>query len=891
MFSLKIRSNRSWRTGVSYLAAIALAVAAQLARIPLHPPTIIPFITYAPFIIISAIAGGLGPGLLTTLLCILESLYFALEPLGSFAVSNPTNLGGLGALLVTGAVASAMAEWLKRTGEQLVEANRKNTEILESISDGFNTFDREWRYMYINSAAAKLLGKAPEELVGRNLWELWPAAENSPFGVAMHRAVAENIPVQVEAFYPEPLNAWFDVRCYPSPEGLTQFFTNTTDRKRTEEQLRLLESAILQTSDGILILKISGDERCGQEPVFANPAFERITGFTLEDLRKGALPLLYSQGPNPHSRVGRPEDFRRTCPKHLEQQARRKDGAEVWLEYSFRPLVDATGNYTHCVWTCRDITERKNAEDTARLFTAIVEDSDDAILSKTLEGIVLSWNKGAERIYGYSSEEMVGQSLSVLISPEHAHEFAEMLDTLRRGARIEHYETERVRKDGQRIVVSLSESPIRNARDYIVGASVIARDITKQKRAEEALALSAERYRSLTLATSQIVWTTNAGGEVVGDVPMWRDFTGQSVDEVPGWGLFKALHPDDHERILEVWSRAVKAKSFYNAEYRLRRHDGEYRWVAVHCVPVLERDGNIREWVGTCTDIHDRKMAEEEIRTLNEELEQRVVERTVELKAANKELEAFAYSVSHDLRAPLRAVDGFSRILLEEHAPQLPEEAQHYLRMARKNAVQMGELIDDLLAFSRLGRQPLRKQTVAPADLVRQVLEDLRPEQEGRQVEITVGDLPACEGDPFLLKQVYVNLLSNGFKYTSTREVAKIEVGSLTSAEFERQGLDVRPEDVGDVHVPVYYVRDNGIGFDMRYANKLFGVFQRLHGADEYPGTGVGLAIVHRIIQRHGGRVWANAAVNQGATFYFVLARPGQSYGVDEETQSCPSNP
>ena len=671
--------TRSVRLGgplARYTAAIALAILAQLVRIPLHLATMVPFITYAPFVVASAITGGLGPGLFTTILCTLESVYFSVEPVGSFAVANPTNWIGIGTLLVTGVVASAMAERLKQAGQQLREAHRETTAILERISDGFTAFDREWRRTYVNAAGAKLLGRTSDELLGTNLWEFWPGLEGSAFGAAFRRAQAENVPVQVEAFFEDPLNAWLEVRCYPSPEGLTLFFTDTTERKRTEEQMRLLESAVLQTSDGVLIVKVYGEDICCQEPMFANSAFEHITGFTLDDLKEGPHVLLFSPRLSPHL-VERPGNAARTmCPTHLEQPTERKDGTEIWLEWNFNPLAGPDGHYTHCVWTCRDITERKKAEETARLFTAIVEHSDDAILSKNLDGIVVTWNKGAERIYGYSSEEMVGQSVSVLLPPERAQELPEILDALRRGARIEHFETERVRKDGRRIIVSLSESPIRDSRNYIVGASVIARDITAQKRADEALALSEERYRSLTLATSQVVWTTNAQGEVVGDVPMWRDFTGQAVDEVPGWGLFNALHPDDRERIVEVWANAVKNKSFYHTEYRLRRHDGEYRWVAVHCVPVLERDGNIREWVGTCADIQDRKQAEEEIRTLNLELEQRVMERTAELETSNKELEAFAYSVSHDLRAPLRAVDGFSRILLEEYAPQLPGEAQ-----------------------------------------------------------------------------------------------------------------------------------------------------------------------------------------------------------------------
>jgi signal transduction histidine kinase len=238
----------------------------------------------------------------------------------------------------------------------------------------------------------------------------------------------------------------------------------------------------------------------------------------------------------------------------------------------------------------------------------------------------------------------------------------------------------------------------------------------------------------------------------------------------------------------------------------------------------------------------------------HDELERRVIERTAQLEAANKELEAFSYSISHDLRAPLRAINGFARILLEEHAPHLAEEAQEYLQLVRGNAQQMGQLIDDLLAFSRLSRQPLTRQLVAPADLARQVFSDLRAMQEGRQVNLLMGALPLCQADPALLKQVLVNLLANALKFTNRREMAVIEIGCR-----EEQGEHV------------YFVKDNGVGFNMAYADKLFGVFQRLHRAEEYEGTGVGLAIVQRIIHRHGGRIWAEAAVDQGATFYFTL--------------------
>jgi two-component system sensor histidine kinase/response regulator len=243
------------------------------------------------------------------------------------------------------------------------------------------------------------------------------------------------------------------------------------------------------------------------------------------------------------------------------------------------------------------------------------------------------------------------------------------------------------------------------------------------------------------------------------------------------------------------------------------------------------------------------------LRLENAALERAVRARTVELEEANRELEAFSYSVSHDLRAPLRAIDGFSEILIEDHAPEMSEEARHLLQVIRRNAQRMAQLIADLLRFSKTGRQPLSQQTVDLPVVVQEVVEEIRKEEKDRDIEIRLGDIEKCVGDPALLRQVYTNLLSNAFKYTRRRSKAVIEIGC-------------RKEN-GET---VYYVTDNGAGFDMRHAEKLFGVFQRMHDSEDFEGTGVGLSIVQRIVQRHGGRIWAEAEEDKGAAFYFTLA-------------------
>jgi PAS domain S-box-containing protein len=499
----------------------------------------------------------------------------------------------------------------------------------------------------------------------------------------------------------------------------------------------------------------------------------------------------------------------------------------------------------------RELEARKQAEEALRdseeRFRAVAETATDAIVSADKHGHITYFNPGAERIFGYAARDLVGKPLTLLM-PERFHAahrqgLARFLTTGE--ARVIGRTVELVgrRKDGTEFPLELSLSSWKKGEEVFFTG--ILRDITERKRAEELLRASEERFHLMvTHVEDYAIYMLDAEGRVATWNAGAERIKGYRADEIIGrhFSCFYVPYDVQAGKPEQLLQEAVRRGRCEDEGWRVRK-DGSQFWANAVITALRDQHRTLLGFTKVTRDITERTRLEQEIQ-----------QHSIALEAANKELEAFSYSVSHDLRAPLRAIDGFSRVLLEEHAPTLPPEAQHYLNAVRRNSQRMGLLIDDLLAFSHLSRQPLNRQLVRPADLVRQCVDELRSEQQGRRVEIAIGDLPACQADPALLKQVWMNLMSNALKYTRKQEVAVIEVGSREQAG-----------------VCVYFVKDNGVGFDMQYADKLFGVFQRLHRPEDYEGTGVGLAIVQRVIHRHGGRVWAEAAVNKGVTFYFTF--------------------
>ena len=414
------------------------------------------------------------------------------------------------------------------------------------------------------------------------------------------------------------------------------------------------------------------------------------------------------------------------------------------------------------------------------------------------------------------------------------------------------------RADGSVQWVRWETRPWYEASGAIGGIVIFTEDVTERKRAEDALRLNNARTRFAMEAAKLGDWqidlrTLEATRSLIHD-----QIFGYSV-LLPDWNFDSFLshvHPDDRERVQEAFQHSRGLGKRLEFECRIIRVDGEMRWIWNCGDAQRESSGETTGMFGIVKDITDWKRAEEEARTLNAELENRVGQRTAQLEAANKELEAFTYSVSHDLRAPLRHISGFSKILTEEFGSTLPSEARRHLQRIEDGTHRMGQLVDDLLNLARVGRRDLSLQVAGFRSLVDEVIQELEPEIEGRQVEWKIGDLPYADCDAALIKQVFQNLLWNAVKFTRPRERAIIEIG-----QEQCEGTEA------------VYVRDNGVGFSMKYRDKLFGVFQRLHRAEDFEGTGVGLATVQRIVQKHGGRIWAEANLTTARRFTSPLAR------------------
>ena len=682
-----------------------------------------------------------------------------------------------------------------------------------------------------------------------------------------------------------------------------------TARKQAEEDLVLLRKAVARLNDIVLITETGPDQRI----VFVNEAFERLTGFSaLEAIGNDPRML---QGPKTDRAA---LDRIRAAlsawlPVREELVNYTRDGRELWLEVDIVPLADENGGYSHWIAVERDITARKEAERALmeserelQDFTAMLQRSADAAqditsrksLEETLQAVadqsrhvigahqsVVSFTINGDWTQVATAFSVSGKyddySLGMPI-PDGSGIYSVACET-GRPLRLTHDEmlahprwrmfggmtdhppirgllaVPLVDRNGGNIgllLLSDKEAGEFNERDEYVAlelsqlASIAIENARLLRQvldfnagleariAERTVALEQQErlYRTLAEQAPEVVWNTDATGQRLTFLNRaWYELVGGTSEEWLGQNGLSAIHPDDRDEVAASWRHSLATLSPISGVRRLRARDGSYHTMSYKGSPVFDDQGQVAFWVGIDTDITEFK----------------AIERA--LRSSNQELEAFSYSVSHDLRAPLGAIGGFSRALSHRLEALDDERAHHFLARIQAGVKRMEQLIEALLALAKVVREPLQYVEVDLGALARETLEGLREAQPQRKVCVTIGDGLMVPGDARLLRIVLENLLGNAWKFTSQREDAAIEVGRLPVSK-------------------VFFVRDNGVGFDMAYVDKLFGAFQRLHTEAEFPGTGIGLATVRRIVTRHQGRVWGESQLGQGSTFYFVLS-------------------
>jgi PAS domain S-box-containing protein len=518
--------------------------------------------------------------------------------------------------------------------------------------------------------------------------------------------------------------------------------------------------------------------------------------------------------------------------------------------------VRVGGRYTFNSFL-HDISARKHAEQALRQLAGIIEASGDAIFATTPTGEITSWNAGAEQLYGYTAEDAVGASFLMLVGPDRAPLDFDVLKQSLNGRSVDDYETDQLRKDGTLVPVSISISPMRASSGALAGVSVIVRDRTERRRAEEALREVQEAFRTAfdDAPIGMALFSVDPAddGRLLQVNGSLCDITGYSADELLRTSLHAVTHSQDQEHEIGPAEDLLAGRiPNYQLEKRFVRRDGTAVWVMHNVSTVHDAAGRLLYGIAQVQDITERKRAEEGLARVAAELEQRAVE----LERSNADLAQFAYVASHDLSEPLRMVSSYVQLLARRYGDELDTDAHEFIEFAVDGVNRMQRLIDDLLAYSRVGTSEYELEQVDVSALVEDTLKGMRATVSESGAEITYYGLPTVVGDPGQLRQLFQNLISNGIKFVKDGPPS-IEVSAA------RDGFDWR-----------FSVGDNGIGIDPHHADRIFEVFKRLHARDAYPGSGIGLSICKRIVERHRGRIWVERNEGGGTRFCFTIPAP-----------------
>ncbi|MEW6210286.1 MAG: PAS domain S-box protein [Acidobacteriota bacterium] len=747
----------------------------------------------------------------------------------------------------------------KRAEEALRESEQMFRTLTETITMAIYIY-RGNRYLYVNSAAEKITGYSRDELMAMEFLALvYEEDKDRLIDYVERRRRGEQAPNRYEMRFVHKTGEvrWIDVTVaqieYLGEPAYLVTAIEITERKQAEAALRESQRLLSSITHNITEAIYRSTPEKGL--IYINESFVRMFGYeSVEEILRTPSSALYVDA----RRRDELKDLITREGSFINQEIlfRRRDGSHFWGLNSSIAIYDDEGKilyYDGAIW---DITERKRAEaalreSEERFYRAFNASPMFMGINRLSDGAYIDVNEAALRESGFTREELLGKTpeeVGIWIDPEDRQRVASIMEEK---GRIREFEIRHRRKTGEERVSLLSAEIIETGGERCLLTTAF--DITSRKRAEKELRESEERF-SKAFQASPLSMTIAAlsDGCIIAANQSFLQANGFAHEEVIGrtaqeLGLW--VDPSERQSFMR---RIAEQGEVREAEVRTRTGSGEERVVLLSGV-IIELGGEPCV-LFTGSDITERKRAEEEIQRLNEELEHRVVERTAQLEAVNRELEAFSYSVSHDLRAPLRSINGFSLALMEDYAAQLDETAMDYLSRVRAASQRMGRLIDDLLNLSRITRSDMHRERVDLSAIAHAVATEIQSTDSGREAEFRIAPDLVAQADPRLVHIALENLLGNSWKFTEKKERAEIEFGCA------RQEGEC-----------VFFVRDNGAGFDMSYADKLFGAFQRLHPMAEFKGTGIGLATVQRIIHRHGGRIWAEGEVGRGATFYFTL--------------------
>lgn len=599
---------------------------------------------------------------------------------------------------------------------------------------------------------------------------------------------------------------------------------------------------------------------------YVNPRMAEMLGYAVSEMM-GASLFDFMDEERKKFTMERLELKRKGIREVIDNEYIKKDGSRLYVTVSAAPLIEA-GVYKGAIAGIVDITERRKAEEALResqeRFRAILDNMGNVVYMKDLEGRHIFVNRFFEMVVRKTKAEVYGKTVFELLPEEASKELDENdRKVMEYGGPME-FEESFTLEDGAHSYISI-KFPLKDTKGVTYAVCGVSTDITSLKNAEEALRKSEQSLREAQRIAHIGNWEWDVEKNYVyRSEEVFRIFGRQSAEFDNYERYLNAIHPADREKVTRSCREALETEKTCSVDARIIRGDGAERIVHIQGEVIRDASGKAVRMAGTAQDITERKQAEDEVTKLNRELERRVEERTLELKRANKdlaaaktEIETFTYSVAHDLRSPLRLIDGFTILLLKKQREKLDHDGQDHLERIRASAKRMGQLIDDLMNLSFVMRAEIVTGAVDLSALAMSIAIDLEKADPERKSDFLIEQGLAARGDEKLLRMVLENLLGNAWKFTSKQAVPTIE--------FRRSGEEAGKD--------VFCVRDNGVGFDMAYAERLFQPFQRLHSQDEFPGTGIGLATVRRIVQRHGGRVWAEGKTGEGAVFYFTLQK------------------